>query len=128
VNSTISLSTVYVALAVGTVLPNVTALATARLATSRYKTVVLLVLSVLAGAGQQVLNDHGTFAPKQLALWAAGTFMTSVVAHYGLLKPLGVTGSAGALARTLPGGLGGNTSAARAAYAQAKAGPTGMSH
>lgn len=111
----VTLSTVYVALAVGTVLPNLTALVTARMSTSRYKTLVLAVMSVAAGAGQQVLNAHGTFVPKTLGLWAAGTFMTSVVAHYGLLKPLGVTGSAGTLARTLPGGLGGNTSAARAA-------------
>lgn len=119
---TVTLSTVYVALAVGAVLPNVTALATARLATSRYKTLVLAVLSVLAGAGQQVLNAHGTFVPKTLALWSAGTFMTSVVAHYGLFKPLGVTGSAGTLARTLPSGLGGNTSAALAARTASRTG------
>lgn len=112
---TVTLSTIYVALVVGTVLPNVTALATARLATGRYKSLVLAVLSVIAGAGQQLLNAHGTFVPKTLALWAAATFMTSVVTHYGLLKPLGLTGSAGALARTLPGGLGGSTQAAIAA-------------
>jgi hypothetical protein len=112
---TVTLSTVYVALAVGTVLPNLTALITARMATSAYKTLVLAVLAVAAGAGQQVLNAHGTFVPKTLALWAAGTFMVSVVTHYGLLKPLGVTGSSGTLARTLPGGLGGNTAAAQAA-------------
>jgi hypothetical protein len=120
---TVTLSTVYVALVVGTALPNLTALITARMATSAYKTIVLAAMSVVAGAGQQVLNAHGTFVPKTLALWAAGTFMVSVVTHYGLLKPLGVTGSAGTLARTLPGGLGGNTSAAQAALA---ANQTGM--
>jgi hypothetical protein len=115
--TSITLSTVYVGLLVSTVLPNVTALITARMATGRYKTAVLGGLAVIAGAGQQILAAHGTFVPKTLLLWAAGTFATSVVAHYGLLKPVGLTGSAGTLARTLPGGLGGNTSAAQAQLA-----------
>jgi general stress protein CsbA len=119
----ITLSTVYLALAAGVVLPNLTALLTARMATSRYKALVLAVLSVVAGAVQQVLANHGTFVPKTLALWAGVTFMTSVVTHYGLLKPLGLTGSAGTVARTLPGGIGGKTAAARAA---AEPNPTGM--
>jgi hypothetical protein len=79
---------------------------THRLASSRYKALTLAVLSVAAGAGQQVLASHGTFIPRDLALWSAGTFLTSVVAHYGLLSPVGLTGSQGILARSLPGGLG----------------------
>jgi hypothetical protein len=122
--TTVTLSTVYVGLLVSTVLPNLTALITAKMATGRYKTAVLGGLSVVAGAAQQVMNAHGTFIPKMLLLWSAATFATSVVAHYGLLKPVGLTGSAGTLARTLPGGLGGNTTAARAALAPNS---TGMS-
>lgn len=121
--STVTLSTVYVGLLVATVLPNLTALVTAKMATGRYKTAVLGGLSVIAGAAQQVMNAHGTFVPKTLLLWSAGTFMASVVAHYGLLKPVGLTGSSGTLARTLPGGLGGNTAAAQA---QLSAAQTGM--
>jgi hypothetical protein len=118
----VTLNTVYVGLLVSTVLPNLTALITARLATSRYKAAVLGGLSVIAGAAQQVMNAHGTFVPKTLLLWSAGTFATSVVAHYGLLKPVGLTGSAGTLARTLPGGIGGNTSAAQAQLAASQTG------
>ena len=119
----ITLNTVYIGFVISAVLPAITALATHRLASSRYKALVLAVLSVAAGAGQQILAAHGTFIPSQLAAWSATTFLSSVAAHYGLLKPTGLTGSQGILARSLPGGLGAPDPSAQPAPGQ---GQTGM--
>lgn len=102
----VTVNTVYIGFVVSFVLPQLTALVTHRLAHPGLKAAVLLVLSVAAGAGQQILAAHGKFVPSQLALWAGTTFLGAVVAHFGLTKPAGLSGSGGILARSLPGGMG----------------------
>jgi|SRR6185312_2396113 hypothetical protein len=103
---TISVGTAYLTLIVGTILPALVSLVTHQLASSKYKTVVLLVLSVLAGVGTQMLSNGGHLVLDQAALTSAGSFGIAWVAHEGLLKPLGLTGTTGLLNSKVPGGLG----------------------
>jgi hypothetical protein len=103
---TITLSTAYLTLIVGTILPMLVALVTHQLASSRYKSVALLVLSALAGVGTQMMHNGGHLVLNQAALQSAMSFGIAFVAHEGLLKPLGLTGVTGWLNARIPGGMG----------------------
>lgn len=103
---TVTLSTALLQVLIGTVLPMAVAVVTHQMASSRYKAVVLTVLSVVAGVATQMLRNNGHLVVGQAALLSAVSFAVAYVAHAGLLKPLGLTGSAGAIARTMPAGLG----------------------
>lgn len=94
--------------ALGVVLPNLVALVTARLAGSSVKAVVLLLLSALAGLLTQVIAQSGVFHWKPALLSFGWTFLFSVASHYGLLKPVGMTGTNGAIQVNVPNGLGGS--------------------
>ena len=92
---------------IGAVLPALTAIVTARDAPAGRKAVLLAVLSAVTGfavAWQQDPHDWKTGAVG--AFWA---FIAAVGAHFGLLKPIDVTGSGGLIARKVPGGVGGRT-------------------
>lgn len=94
---------------IGTVLPAVTALVTARFASSAVKALVLVLLSVVAGALVQIQASGGTFDLVDTLVSVFMTFVTASAAHYALLKPIAVTGSNGAIARAVPGGVGGDS-------------------
>lgn len=96
-------------LLVSLVLPMLVALATTRLAAPRLKAVVLAVLAAVTGFLSELLDAlvNGTAYDLGAAFstWTYA-FILAVAAHFGLLKPAGVTGSSGAIAKALPGGLG----------------------
>lgn len=92
-------------LVIGTVLPILVALITARFAASRFKSIILLFLATVTAIGQEILAV-GEFEVKSTIVKLALLFLTSVGLHYGLLKPTGITGSNGAVQVNAPGGLG----------------------
>jgi hypothetical protein len=73
------------------------------------KVAVTALMSAIVGfitpfvSGLQQWSDFNW----QLALLSIGSvFLTSVLSHYGLWKPAGVTGTEGSLSNKLPGGIG----------------------
>ena len=89
------------------VLPMLTALVTARFASSQVKTVVLVALTVISTALQRVFDDGGSVNWKQFLMTTGLQFLMSVGFHFGLLKPTGVTGAGGVVASSVPQGVGG---------------------
>lgn len=96
-------------LLVSVVLPALVALVTRRMASSGLKATVLALLAAVLGFGSELLDaltQGGVFdVGAGVYAWVTA-FVIAVAAHYGLLKPTGVTGSQGAIASAIPGGLG----------------------
>lgn len=100
----------WLTLVLGTVLPILTGLATSRVAHPGLKAAVLAALSALGGIGNELYSVGGDTAAFD---WSASlanavtVFLIGVGMHYGLLKPIKVTGSDGAVQTgPLEGGLG----------------------
>ena len=94
-------------LVLAAVLPILTALVTARFANSSVKTLVLVALTVISTALQQVLADDGELVWRSFLYTTTFQFLMSVGFHFGLLKPTGVTGAGGLVASSVPQGVGG---------------------
>lgn len=92
--------------AIGTVLPALVAFITARWASSALKAIALAGLSVLTGVLVSIQASGGEFDWRDTLVTAFMTFSAAVFMHFGLLKPIGVTGEDGVIARAVPGGLG----------------------
>lgn len=90
------------------IIPILVALVTKRYADSAVKTLVLLVLAALLAVGTTVLDD-GSFVLFDLIMLFAQNVLVAVVAHYGILKPVRVTGKEGAVAGAVPNGIGGGS-------------------
>lgn len=97
------------------VLPMATALITARAANSAVKTLVLVALTVIAVALQGVFQDEGILHVREFIITTCLQFFLAVGAHFGLLKPLSVTGESGVVQSTVPQGLGAPNDANHAA-------------
>lgn len=96
-------------LLVSVVLPALVALVTKRLASPGLKAVVLAALAALLGFLSELLDalvHAGAFDVAAAIVWWVTAFVVAVAVHYGLLKPGGITGSQGAIATAVPGGLG----------------------
>ena len=96
----------YLNFLVSTALPALTAFITHRYAGKGFKAVILVVLSLAGGVANEMIQQGGNFSLTQSGIWAVITFMSAAVLHSGLLKPLGVTGSEGLIAKTFSRGLG----------------------
>lgn len=96
----------YVNFVVSTVLPMLTALVTKQTASRKFKALTLVAFSVVGGIGNALIQGGGNFSFDQAGIWSIITFAVAAIMHAGLLKPLGVTGTAGFLAARFPGGLG----------------------
>lgn len=94
-------------LTLGAVLPIATALITARFAQSAVKTLVLILLTVISTALQSVLQNSGDLQWHQFLFTTVFQFLISVGLHFGLLKPINITGESGVVAQTVPAGIGG---------------------
>ena len=97
----------WLTLIVGVLLPGVTALVTHRLAHAGVKALVLLFLSVLGGWLTQLQQEGGHFEVWSTIANILLAFATAVIAHYGILKPINLTGSTGIIQRGIPAGVGG---------------------
>lgn len=87
---------------VATVLPMLAALVIKRWPSSAAGAVVLVLLSVISGWLTSLQATGGTFEPKAAAVSVVMTFVTAVGSHFGLLKPLGVTGTQGLIVGAKP--------------------------
>lgn len=93
---------------VGVVLPMLVGVITHRLAAGWLKSLVLLALTVLTALlTDTVVSD---FHWRTFGMTFVLQFGSAVVAHYGLLKPVGVTGSNGLIQKLAPAGIGATTS------------------
>lgn len=96
-------------LLVSVVLPALVALLTSRLASPGVKAIALALLAALVGFLSELADALTAGTPFDAAAalmsWVTA-FIVAVASHYGLLKPTGVTGSTGAIANALPGGIG----------------------
>lgn len=93
-------------------LPALVALVTARLAHPGLKAVVLLFLSAVSGFLTSWLAACATICaafdwPHTVFSVLSG-FAVAVLVHFGLLSPLAITGSGGAIQTAVPSGIGGN--------------------
>lgn len=103
----IVLSVVVLELYVAPLLPLVVALVTKANAPPALKTGVLVFLALVVAlvapavqSGSSITID-GPFVGR-----FAVALVVAIASHFGILKPLGVTGSEGAVAQKVPGGLG----------------------
>ncbi len=93
----------------GTLLPMLVGLVTAQVANSGVKAVILAALSAVAGLTVELISVGGDVAVYD---WNSGlanavtTFLVAVGLHYGLLKPLQVTGRDGVIQRNVTAGIG----------------------
>lgn len=97
-------------LVVSFVLPLVIQLVTNSHASEQAKTLITLAISAIVGALTPFLTGVQTWPPSDwwaVFISAASVFLASVLAHQTLWKPLQVTGSTGAIANAVPGGIGG---------------------
>jgi|SRR6478735_6167461 hypothetical protein len=92
---------------VGIVIPALVALLTKAAAPDWVKAVVNLLLAAIAGVlTPMVASGTDDIDWKVTGLTILQVFVLSVVAHYGLLKPTGLTGGAGVISQAVPGGVG----------------------
>jgi len=90
---------------VALVIPMLVALLAKAHAPSALKSWLALVLAAVAGVLTPLVSQpHVDW--RSVALSILEIFAATVVAHTGLLRPIGVTGADGAIAAALPGGLG----------------------
>lgn len=115
----IHINLLYLNFLVSTALPALTAYLAHQAASKQVKTLILVGLSIVGGIGNALIQSGGSFTFSQAGIWALVTFVIASVMHSGLLKPLGLTGSAGLIMTRFPGGIG------RPA-AHAKANPTSL--
>jgi hypothetical protein len=78
-------------------------------ASEQYKTLLNLFITAAVGVATPFLTGDvswGSVSWTVLLLSFGQVFVTSILSHYGLWKPLGVTGSTGSISTAIPGGLG----------------------
>jgi hypothetical protein len=102
----IHISDYWLTFAIATVLPALVALVTKKLASSGLKAIVLAVLSAVSGILTSVAANGGDFDWKKALTSFIVSFVTASATHYGLLKPVGISGTNGVVANAVPGGIG----------------------
>lgn len=90
----------------GVVLPMVVAFVAKRSAPPSVKAAILLFLATVSGVATEVAAEGGEFALLPTVVNIGVTFAIAVLTHFGLLKPLRVTGSDGVIMTKVPGGIG----------------------
>lgn len=97
-------------LLVSVVLPILVALVTQRLASPAVKAAILAFLAALLGFCSELLDaltSHTAYNLGPALLTWLTSFLIAVAMHFGLWKPVGVTGATGAVATAVPAGVGG---------------------
>jgi hypothetical protein len=95
--------------AINVFLPILVALVTKRLASGGLKAFVLLLLSAISGYLISILDAATNNIPfdfSQGTFTAVTGFIVAIATHYGIFKPALITGSSGAIQRSVPGGIG----------------------
>lgn len=102
----ITFDTYWLTVIVAVVLPALVALVTKQTASGTVKSLVLLLLSGLSATLTQILQNSGQFDWQLTLRDFAVTYVIAVCVHFGLLKPLTITGSDGKIQTAFPGGVG----------------------
>ena len=106
-NAVIVISSVALALYVAPLLPIVVALVTKSSASPGLKGTLLVVLAaVTALVAPAVQNGADINVDGKFLGSFVVTVLVALGAHFGLLKPTGITGEGGVVAEKVPGGLG----------------------
>lgn len=84
----------WIGLVISVVLPVLVGLVTTRVTHPGTKAVLLLALSTLTGLLTEVLHPVDGFDLGTAVVLAAVSFATGVLTHFGLWKPVGVSGKA----------------------------------
>lgn len=95
---------------INVLLPIVVAVLTSRVADGAFKALVLLVLSAVSGflvSWLSAVDNAVAFDMSQAGFTALTGLIVAVAAHFGVWKPVGVTGSAGVVQLAIPRGMGG---------------------
>jgi hypothetical protein len=103
----------WITLLSGTLLPFLVALVTARLAWAGLKAIVLAVLAAIAGLINELYGASGVLANVDWSSAGANavtTFLIAVGFHFGLWRPVNLTGANGTLQQSVPQGVGGRHS------------------
>jgi hypothetical protein len=103
----------WITLLSGTLLPFLVALVTARLAWAGLKAIVLAVLAAIAGLINELYGASGVLANVDWSSAGANavtTFLIAVGFHFGLWRPVNLTGANGTVQQSLPQGVGGRHS------------------
>jgi len=95
---------------VSVLLPMVVALVTRKFSDGSVKALTLLFLSIISGWATELAASGGSFELKSTVINIVVTFGLAVLAHFGLWKPVNITGDAGAIMKAVPGGIGSPTS------------------
>lgn len=108
----VALDVTWLSLLATVLLPMLTALVTNRLAHPGLKAGVLALLALATGVVNELLaNDGvGSFQLSSALSTTLMVFLGAVGLHYGLLKPTNITGTDGAIAVGLSGGVGSDRS------------------
>jgi hypothetical protein len=92
---TVNLDKAYwLGLLVSVILPVLVGLVTTRVTSARAKAVLLLALSTLNGFVVEYAAPGPGYSVGTAAVLALVTFATGVLTHFGLWKPVGVSGKA----------------------------------
>lgn len=102
----ITFDTYWLTVVVAVVLPAVVALVTKRVASGTVKALTLSFLSLVAATLTQILNSGGSFDWQLTLRDFVVTFVIAVCVHFGLLKPMSITGSEGRIQAKFTGGIG----------------------
>lgn len=87
-------------------LPIIVALVTKQTASGTWKSLTLLALSIVTATLTQIQASGGTFDLVETAKATLLSFVVAVATHFGLLKPMSVTGTDGAVQSKVTGGIG----------------------
>jgi hypothetical protein len=101
-DDTLFVNVTYVNAVLAFVLPALVALITRRLASPRVKSLLLALLTIIAGVLQEIVTDNGDFQWKTAIGTILVQFVGAVAIHTGLLKPTGITGRNGVIQRSTP--------------------------
>lgn len=85
---------------VGTLIPVLVALVTKAHASPGVKAVITALLSAVAGAASLAIAGEGKIDVAHVAVSIGVAWFTAITTHFGLLKPVGVTGAEGAVAQS----------------------------
>lgn len=96
-------------LVISIVAPLLVSLITNSAADPRFKAIINLLIAAVVGVVTPFLTGQQEWGSVQISvilLSIAQIWLTSIMAHYGLWKPTGVTGSDGSISASFPGGIG----------------------
>ncbi len=102
----IAFDTYWLTVVVAVLLPALVALVTKQTASGTVKALMLSFLSLLAATLTQILQAGGAFNWQLTLRDFAVTYVIAVCVHFGLLKPMSITGSSGRIQSFVKGGVG----------------------